>query len=116
ECTYVNYATINTSKEPFDNEKVRQAMKYAVNKEDYVKVVKNGYATPSDSPLPSKNVFYEEQEAYDYDIEKAKELMAEAGYEDGFSTEIWGSDSSRDKLGLQYIHLNHTQFELDVDI
>src|SRR5699024_1279889 len=44
ESTYVNYATINTSKEPFDNEKVRQAMNYAINKEDYVKVVKNGYA------------------------------------------------------------------------
>src|SRR5699024_11865793 len=72
ESTYVNYATINTSKEPFDNEKVRQEMNYAINKEDYVKVVKNGYATPSDSPLPSTNVFCEEQEAYDYDIEKAK--------------------------------------------
>src|SRR5699024_11762272 len=97
ESTYVNYATINTSKEPFDNEKVTQAMNYAINKEDYVKVVKNGYATPSDSPLPSTNVFYEEQEAYDYYIEKAKELIAEAGYEGGFSTKIWRSDSSKDK-------------------
>src|SRR5699024_12403853 len=57
ESTYVNYATINTSKASFDNEKVRQAMNYAINKEDYVKVVKNGYATPSDSPLASTNVF-----------------------------------------------------------
>lgn len=116
ESTYVNYATINTSKEPFDNEKVRQAMNYAINKEDYVKVVKNGYATPSDSPLPSTNVFYEEQEAYDYDIEKAKELMAEAGYEDGFSTEIWGSDSSKDKLGMQFIQQQLEQIDIDVDI
>src|SRR5699024_4933891 len=91
-----------------DNEKVSQAMNYAINKEDYVKVVKNGYATPSDSPLPSTNVFYEEQEAYDYDIEKAKELMAEAGYEDVFSTEIWGSDSSIGKLLMQ---VHHPQLE-----
>src|SRR5699024_6259049 len=91
-------------------------MKYAINKEDYVKVVKNGYATPSVSPLPSTNVFYEEQEAYDYDIEKAKELMAEAGYEDGFSTEIWGSVSSKDKLGMQFIQQQLEQIDIDVDI
>lgn len=116
ESTYVNYATINTSKEPFDDEKVRKAMNYAINKDDFIKVVKNGYATASDSPLPSSNVFYEEQEAYDYDIDKAKELMAEAGYEDGFSTEIWGSDSSKDKLGMQFIQQQLEQIDIDVDI
>src|SRR5699024_10290213 len=116
ESTYVNYATINTSKEPFDNKKVRQAMNYAINKEAYIKVVKNGYAQESKSPLPATNVYYDEQETYEYNLEKAKELLAEAGYEDGFKTEIWGSESSKDKKGMQFIQQQLAEIGIDVEV
>ncbi|WP_080872720.1 glutathione ABC transporter substrate-binding protein [Oceanobacillus timonensis] len=116
ESTYVNYATINTSKEPFNKKEVRQAMNYALNQEDFVKVVKNGYGVASDSVLPATNVFYEGQEPYDYDLDKAKELLAEAGYEDGFTTEIWGSDSSKDKRGMQFIQQQLGKIGIDVEI
>lgn len=116
ESTYVNYVTINSSKAPFDDVKVRQAMNYAVDKEAYIQVVKNGFAVESKSPLPEANNFYKEQETYDYDIEKAKELLKEAGYEDGFEAEIWGSDSSKDKLGMQFIQQQLAEIGIDVDV
>lgn len=116
ESTYVNYATINTSKEPFNKKEVRQAMNYALNQEDFVKVVKNGYGIVSDSVLPATNNYYAAQDPYDYDLEKAKELLADAGYEDGFSTEIWGSDSSKDKRGMQFIQQQLGEIGIDVEI
>ncbi|MDY0393676.1 ABC transporter substrate-binding protein [Virgibacillus halophilus] len=96
--------------------KVRQAMNYAINQDEYIKVVKNGYAKKLDSILPTTNVFYSKQTTYDYDLEKAKQLMKEAGYEDGFSTEIWGSDSSKDKLGMQFIQQQLKKINIDVDV
>lgn len=116
DSTYVNYATINTSKEPFDDKKVRQAMNLAIDQDEYINVVKDGYATKSDSILPEPNVYYSEQEPYDHDVEKAKELMKEAGYEDGFSTEIWGSDSSKDKKGMQFIEQQLSEIGIDVEV
>src|SRR5699024_1570827 len=98
------------------NVTVIQAMNYAINKEDYVKVVKNGYETPYDSPLPSTNVLYEEQEAYDYDIENDQELITEVNYDDGFSKEIRSRDASKDKLGMQFIQQQVEQIDIDVDI
>src|SRR5699024_2574586 len=80
ESTFVNYTTINTSKDEYSDKKVRQAMNHAIDKEAYIKVVKNGYAKESTSPLPATNNYYAEQTPYEYDIEKAKELMEEAGY------------------------------------
>lgn len=116
ESTYVNYATLNTNKEPFDNKKVRQAMNYAIDQEEFINVVKNGYAKELDSILPKPNLYYSEQENYNHDLDKAKQLMKEAGYEDGFSTEIWGSDSSKDKLGMQFIQQQLEKIDIDVDI
>ncbi|HLR65454.1 MAG TPA: ABC transporter substrate-binding protein [Pseudogracilibacillus sp.] len=116
ESTYVNYVTINTYKEPYNDLKVRQAMNHAIDKEAYIKVVKNGYAQESDSPLPATNNFYEQQETYEYDLDKAKELLAEAGYPDGFEAEIWGSDSSKDKRGMEFIQQQLAEVGIDVEV
>ncbi|WP_085524440.1 ABC transporter substrate-binding protein [Tuberibacillus sp. Marseille-P3662] len=116
ESTYVNYTTINTSKELFSSKKVRKAMNYAINKEAYSKVVKNGFAKKVSSPLPKTNVNFTAQEPYAYNLEKAKQLMKEAGYADGFSATIWGSNSSKDKKGMQFIKQQLKQINIDVTI
>lgn len=116
ESTYVNYTTINTSKDEYSDKRVRQAMNHAIDKEAYIKVVKNGYAKESTSPLPAANIYYKEQTPYEYDVEKAKELMAEAGYEEGFKAEIWGSDSSNDKRGMEFIQQQLAQIDIDVEV
>ncbi|WP_077328905.1 ABC transporter substrate-binding protein [Virgibacillus siamensis] len=116
ESTYVNYTTINTSKEPFSNKKVRKAMNYAIDKDAYIKVVKNGFAKKVDSPLPKTNVNYTAQETYSFNLDKAKQLMKEAGYADGFSTTIWGSNSSKDKKGMLFIKQQLKQINIDVSV
>lgn len=116
ESTYVNYTTINTSKEKFSSEKVRKAMNYAINKDAYIKVVKNGFAKKVASPLPKTNVNYTAQEIYTYNLDKAKQLMKEAGYADGFSVTIWGSNSSKDKKGMQFIKQQLKKINIDVTV
>ncbi|MDR6226215.1 peptide/nickel transport system substrate-binding protein [Desmospora profundinema] len=81
----VGYLAFNTEKEPFDNKKVRQALNHAVNKEGLIKSLYAGKAEPAANPMPpSIWGFNEEVEGYEYDLEKAKKLLKEAGYEDGF--------------------------------
>jgi len=85
------YMGFNAQIKPFDNKKVRQALNYAVNKEAIVEAVFFGMGSPSFGPIsPSiwgfdKSLPY----AYPYNPEKAKKLLAEAGYPDGFECIIW---------------------------
>lgn len=86
--------TFNQEKEPFNDVKVRQAINYAINKQDIIDSVYSGYATMLGSNMsPAMGKFYLDglQDVYDRDIEKAKELLAEAGYPNGFKTKISAS-------------------------
>ncbi|GAA3403626.1 glutathione ABC transporter substrate-binding protein [Paenibacillus hodogayensis] len=103
DSTIVRYVTLNTMKKPFDDLKVRQAINYAINKEAYTKVVKSGFGSKLDSTMSSKTQHYSKQTGYDYDVEKAKKLLAEAGYADGFAAEIWGENDSETMKGMQFI-------------
>ncbi len=103
DSTIVRYVTLNTMKKPFDDLKVRQAINYAINKDAFIKVVKSGLGTALDSTMSSKTQFYSKQEGYGYDLEKAKQLLAEAGYPDGFEAEIWGENDSETMKGMQFI-------------
>lgn len=76
------YVSMNTEKAPFDDVKVRQAINYAINRENIVDVCYEGEAEVN-SNICSKDRFgySEDQPQYTYDPEKAKELLAEAGIE-----------------------------------
>ncbi|MCM3703969.1 glutathione ABC transporter substrate-binding protein [Paenibacillus macerans] len=103
DSTIVRYVTLNTLKKPFDDIRVRQAINYALDKEAYIKVVKSGEASKLDSTMSSKTQYYSQQTGYDYDLEKAKRLLADAGYPDGFAAEIWGENDSETIKGMQFI-------------
>ncbi len=79
---------LNNKVAPFDNEKVRQALCYAVNKQEILDFVSDGKGTPVGSSMfPAFGKYYidELNDTYTTDLEKAKALLAEAGYADGFS-------------------------------
>ncbi|SDM56706.1 glutathione ABC transporter substrate-binding protein [Sediminibacillus halophilus] len=114
--TIARYVSINTFNEPFNDVKVRQAMNYAVDKNAYLQVVKNGFGNPLDSTMSSQTQYYSQQDTYDFDLEKAKELMAEAGYKDGFEAEIWGNTSSETVTGMEFIKQQLSQIGIDVKI
>ena len=85
------YMSMNVTKKPFDNLKVRQAINYAINKEALVKVVFNGYAFPAEGVVPQGVDYAVKMAPWPYDVAKAKQLLAEAGYPNGFETELWAA-------------------------
>jgi len=81
----------NQEREPFQDVRVRQAINYAVNKDDVIEAAFSGYATKLGSNMsPAMGDVFKAglEDTYKRDVEKAKALLAEAGYADGFSTTI----------------------------
>jgi peptide/nickel transport system substrate-binding protein len=97
----LKYLGFDQRQKPFDNVKVRQAVNYAIDKEALVKGAYQGIANVSTGPLaPGINGFNENLKGYEYNPEKAKELLKEAGYPNGFKTTLYLSDKEIDsKLG-----------------
>lgn len=77
--------------------RVRQAMRYALDLDSMVPIAYGTAATVADGIVTSANICYvepSEGEEYTYDLAKAKELMAEAGYADGFACSIICKDAT----------------------
>ena len=90
---HTGYITLNTTKPPFDNKLVRQAVNMAINKERVIKIV-NGRASVANQPLPPAMPGYDRNyKGYPYDPAKAKQLLSEAGYGDGFETELYAMNT-----------------------
>lgn len=86
----IAYIAFNTEKTPFDNVKVRQALNYATDKQTIINVVYQGAGVIAKNVLPPTIWGYNDAvQDYPFDPEKAKQLLAEAGYPNGFETEIW---------------------------
>ncbi len=101
--TTMRYVTLNTNYEPLSDVRVRQALNYAFDQEEYCNVMYSGAATPATSVLPAIVPGYKEQTPYDVDIDKAKELLKEAGYEDGFEVTIIGDNSTQETKGMTFV-------------
>ena len=81
---------MNVKKPPFDNLKVRQAVAYAIPYQKIMDAVLYGLAKPMFGAAADKptEVAWPQQHKFNTDIDKAKQLMAEAGYPNGFETTI----------------------------
>jgi peptide/nickel transport system substrate-binding protein len=87
----VQLLALNNAQKPFDDERLRKALNYALDVNGIIDAAFYGHGEPSGSPLiPGlKNVYDESlRDPYPRDIEKAKDLMREAGFPNGFSLEI----------------------------
>ncbi len=92
----VRYLSLNQAKAPFDNEKVRQAIAHAINFDEIHAAVYQGNCTALNNVMHSDNAYYSEVEGFNYDVEKAKQLLAEAGYPSGFSTTVLTTNAAND--------------------
>ena len=82
---------LNHDVKPFDDVRVRQALCYAVDVDAMLKLTSGGHGTPVGSSMyPAFGKYFDESlaSAYPHDIAKAKQLLAEAGYPNGFSFTI----------------------------
>ncbi|MCR3921288.1 MAG: glutathione ABC transporter substrate-binding protein [Firmicutes bacterium] len=79
------YLGLNVTDERLKDVRVRQALNYAIDKQEIVDVILSGAGRPLDSPLLEEMFPYKKVGPYEFDPEKAKELLADAGYADGFS-------------------------------
>ena len=91
----LEYVTMNEAFEPFKDVRVRQALMYALDLPAMVNLAYGLGGSPADGVFFPGNVFYTPATTtYTQDLEKAKALMEEAGYADGFTCRLIAKDVS----------------------
>jgi ABC-type transport system substrate-binding protein len=85
-------AFLNYARPPLDDVRVRQAMNYAINRDEINKVIALGLGQPTSGILPKEHWAYDPATAnyYSFDLDKAKKLLAEAGHPQGLDVEAYG--------------------------
>ena len=111
------YLAMNTQQKPFDNAKVRQAVNHAINREALIKVAYNGYAKQTTSVVPQGIPYAQTYPAPKYDPAKARELLKEAGYPNGFETTLWGgyNDTTTNKV-VQFLQQQLAQVGIKTSV
>jgi hypothetical protein len=87
------YISMNMNKKPFDNPKVREAMSMAIDRQTIIDTINAGSGQTADAIIAPAVFGYYSTGVKEYNPTKAKELLAEAGYPNGFSTTLWVNDN-----------------------
>ena len=112
----ISYLFLNNEMEPFDDVKVRQAVSWAVDRSKLVKL-QAGQATELwQFYPPGMPGHVEGKEYYGYDPEKAKALLAEAGYPDGFETMIYTDNVDPNPKLMQSVQADLKVVGIDADL
>lgn len=116
--TRMDYVGFNMQKEQFKDVKVRQAISMAIDKQNIVENVLMGQGVPAVGPLaPTVVGNSQELKPLGFDVEKAKALLAEAGYADGFTTTLWVNEGNKERADIaEYIQANLAEIGITVDI
>jgi len=110
------YMGFNFDNEYFGNKLVRQAISHAIDKEALVTAQLDGQGITIKSQVPAAKMgYYDGFEGYEYDVEKAKALLTEAGYPDGFTCSLLVTAGSFD-LAAQVIQANLKEIGITVNI
>lgn len=118
----VGYIAINNEKYPFNKREIRVAICHAINKEKLINDVFDNMAKPAITFIsPFLWGYNDYLESYEYDLEKSKQLLKEAGFPNGFKTTLWVMDAVRDYfpkpiLVAQFIKESLQDINIDVEI
>lgn len=94
---------LNVTKEPLSKKEVRQAIAYAMDREEFVKVVANGYGVVEPFITMKSQWFYSPVSKYSHNAQKAKELLTQAGYPNGLKVKLSFTSREPDKTIIQLV-------------
>jgi peptide/nickel transport system substrate-binding protein len=104
-------------KSPYANKKVREALEYAIDKQAIAKTIGFGKFEPLTQIVPSASpAFNKGYNPRPYNPEKAKQLLAEAGYPNGFDTKLLALELNRDQAVAVQSYLNAVGIRVTVDL
>lgn len=113
---HTGYVSMNVRIKPFDNRKVRQAVNMAINKQRICKII-NNRAVPANQPLPPAMPGYDKNyRGYPFDPAKAKALLAEAGFANGFTTELYANNTDPNPRIAQAIQRDLAEIGITAEI
>ncbi|OPJ56479.1 glutathione ABC transporter substrate-binding protein [Alkalithermobacter paradoxus] len=113
----IAYIGFNFNKEPFNKKEVRQAINHAINRNDIITAVLNGAGEEAGAPIGPRVFGHNPNiKPYEYSVEKAKELLKQAGLENGFTTTIWTNDNPVRVQIAQIVQAQLKEIGIDVSI
>jgi len=114
----VIFIGIKTTKKPYDDVRVRQALNYAVDKKALADKILMGYARVADSPVAPLTTGYSKTYSYDFNPEKAKQLLREAGIVPGTKIDLWTPQGRypMDRQVAEVIQSNLTAVGFEVNL
>lgn len=113
----MTYVAFNYEKEPFNDENVRKAISHAIDREQIISGVLNDRGLHAKNHIsPSVFAHNEDMEEVPYDLDMAKEYMADSSVPDGFDTVIWTSDSEQNRDIALIIQESLAELNINVEI
>ncbi len=110
------YLGMNADWGPFKDVRVRQAVKYAINYKAIIDRVLNGFAVENQSFIGRGLLGYEDKKPFSLDLERAKKLLAEAGYANGFEVDLSINDQETRKATAVVIQENLAKVGIKVNV
>ncbi len=110
------YVGMSANFGPFKNPKVRQAVKYAIDYNAMIDKVRGGYAINNQQFIAAGYFGYKENNPYSQDLAKARQLLKEAGYADGFDVELTTSVTERRRAEAVIVQQNLAQIGIRAKI
>jgi peptide/nickel transport system substrate-binding protein len=114
-----NYIGFNMKDGPTSDERVRHAIAYALDMDQIVQGAFHGTGAPAQGPLTTQHLHFVPTDPFPVDLDRARELLAEAGYPDGFTTRFWVNDGNQARLDVATIvqnQLRQVGIEVQVEV
>lgn len=115
--TTLFYLGFNCEKEPFNDVRVRQALAMTLDKDVIAESIFDGTAVPAHGPIAPGVFGYDSSvTSPPVNMEKAKELLADAGYADGFKSTIWTNDNPLRVAIAEYAQSTWIELGIEIEI
>jgi len=112
----IEYLAMNAGKPPFDNPLVREAIRWAIDYDAIIYGIQKGAAMPGQTFIPAGMFGHLPETPFHKDIEKAKALLAQAGYAEGFEVEMLTSTHPRRVAIATQVQADLAQIGIKVNI